>query len=225
LNIKYNKQKQELRDDPVLDSLLNAKEFFNKNSNTIFGAAAAIVVVIGIVIGVGYFQNSRTSKARDEFGKAMVTYNDQKMTEAIDQFRQVAENYKGSVSGTMSAFMLGGILLQQGRIDEAITWYQTVEKGTGAGFINGQALEGLATCYEMKGDTAAALRNLEKALTDNRITFRRNAIRWKIALLSQSNNAERAVNLCNEIIADTLAQEYRQDAEYLKAALQGKSAG
>lgn len=223
MNIKYNKQKQELRDDPVLDGLLNAKDFYSKNSNKIIGTVAAVVVAAGIVIGFNYYKNSRTKNAREEFGKAMVTYNEQKTVEAIDQFRMVAENFKGSVPGTMSACMLGGILLQQGRVDEAITWYESVGKGVKAGFVNGQALEGLASCYEAKGDTAAAVRNLENALTDERISFRRNAIRWKIALLSQSKDATRAQKLCEEIIADTLGQDYRQNAEYLKAAIKGKS--
>ncbi len=214
-----------MRDDPVLDGLLKTKEFVKKNNNTVIGTLTAVVVVVGVVLGTSYYQKSRSKNAREAFGKAMVAYTSQKSVDAIDQFRLVAENYRGSVPGTMGAYMLGSILYQQGRYDEAITWYEAANKGKDAGFINAQAYEGLAACYEIKADTAAAIRNLEKALADDKINYRHNAIRWKIALLTRETDTMRSKKMCEEIIADTLAQEYRQNAEYLKATFANKTPG
>jgi len=225
LNIKYSKQKQELRDDPVLDGLLKTKEFVQKNNSTLLGTVIAIIVVAGGVMGVNSYRSSRQSRANDDFGKAMVAYSENRTTEAIDKFRMVSESYRGTVTATMGAYMLGSILYQQGKYDEAITWFESVTRSVGAGFINAQSYEGLAACYELKADTAAALGNLEKALADDRISYRRNAIRWKMALLTRAGSAERAIKLCDEIIADTLSREYRADAEFLKAMLNNKKAG
>lgn len=224
LNIKYNKQKQELREDPVLDGLIKTKELIRKHNNAVFGILTVIVVIGALTMGFNYFKKSRISRAREEFGQAMVTYGDQKMTEAIDQFRVVAENYRGSVTGTMSAYMLGSILYQQGRYDEAITWYEAVNKGANVGFINAQAYEGLAACYEVKKDTAAALENIDKALADDRISYRHGALRWKAALLSRTGDAGKAISLCEAIISDTLATEQHQNAEFLKALLSAEIA-
>ncbi|MBN1577822.1 MAG: tetratricopeptide repeat protein [Chitinispirillaceae bacterium] len=225
MNIKYNKQKQISREDPVLDGLLKTKDFVRKNSNRIVGSAAVIVLVAGIFLVFGYFQKSRTKNAREEFGKAMIAYSEDRSADAIDQFRSIAENYRRSVPGTMSAYMLGSILYQQGRYDEAITWYDAVNKGANIGFINAQAYEGLAACYELKEDTAAAIKNLEMVLADDRVAYRHNAARWKIALLTRTTDFMRAKKLCEEIIADTTAQEYRQNAEFLKATLINTTAG
>ena len=225
MNIKYSKQKQELREDPVLDGLLSTKEFVQKNLNTLVGVVLALVLVSGIFLVFNYIQKSRIKSAREEFGKAMVFYSEQKLTEAVDQFRTVAENSRRSVAGTMSAYMLGSILYQQGRYDEAITWYEAVNKGANVGFINAQAYEGLAACYEVKADTTAAIKNLELALDDERASYRRNALRWKMALLSRSSDMVRAKKICEEIISDTTAQEYWHDAEFLKATLINKTAG
>ena len=225
MNIKYSKQKQELREDPVLDGLLSTKEFVQKNLNTLVGVVLALVLVSGIFLVFNYIQKSRIKSAREEFGKAMVLYSEQKLTEAVDQFRTVAENSRRSVAGTMSAYMLGSILYQQGRYDEAITWYEAVNKGANVGFINAQAYEGLAACYEVKADTTAAIKNLELALDDERASYRRNALRWKMALLSRSTDMARSKKICDEIIADTTAQEYWHDAEFLKATLINKTAG
>lgn len=225
LNIKYNKQKQELRDDPVLDGLIKTKDLIQKHNNAVIGTLSVIVVVGALAVGFNYFKNSRDKRAREDFGKAMVAYSDQKMTDAIDQFRTVAESYRGSVTGTMSAYMLGSILYQQGRYDEAITWYDAVNKGANIGFVNAQAYEGLAACYEVKKDTAAALKNIEKALADERISYRHGALRWKAALLSRANDTGRAIALCDAIISDTLATEQHQNAEFLKALLSAGTAG
>jgi hypothetical protein len=224
LNIKYNKQKQELRDDPVLDGLIKTKELVQKHNSAVIGALSVIVVIGALAIGFNYFKNSRISRAREDFGKAMVAYSDLKMTDAIDQFRAVAENYRGSVTGTMSAYMLGSILYQQGRYDEAITWYEAVNKGANVGFVNAQAYEGLAACYEVKKDTAAALENINKALADDRISYRHGALRWKAALLSRNKDVKKAITLCEAIISDTLATEQHQNAEFLKAFLKAESA-
>lgn len=225
MNIKYSRQKQELREDPVLDGLISTKEFIRKNLNAVVGIAVTIVLCTGIFLVFNYIQKSRIKSAREEFGKAMVLYSEQKLAEAVDQFRMVAENNRRSVTGTMSAYMLGSILYQHGRYDEAITWYEAVNQGAKVGFINAQAYEGLAACYEVKEDTVAAIKNLEQALADDRALYRRNALRWKMALLFRSTDTARSKKLCDEIIADTTAQEYRQDAEFLKATLIQKTAG
>ena len=145
------------------------------------------------------------------------------MNDAIDQFRLVAENFSGTVNGNISAYMLGGILCQQGRYDEAITWYESVDKGTKAGFVGAQAYEGLATCYELKKDTAKALSYLEKALKDERLTYRHGALRWKAALLYRATDTTKAIALCDAIISDTLASTQHQNAAYLKGLLNGKT--
>lgn len=222
LNIKYNKQKQELREDPVLDGLLKTKELVQKHNTTVIGVIAVAVVVAVLATGYNYYRNSRLRHAREDFGKAMVSYTEQKSTEAIDQFRTVAEKYSGTVTGTISAYMLGSILTQQGQYDEAISWYKAVAKGTNAGFVNAQASEGLATCYEMKKDTAAAIAQLEKAIADDRISYRRAELRWKAALLYRASDTAKAIALCDKILSDTLATAQHQNAEFLRATLGGK---
>ena len=219
MNIKYNKQKQELRDDPVIDGLLKTKELIGKHNSAFIGTLVIILVIAALAIGYNYFKNSRIRKAREEFGKAMVTYGEQKFTDAIDQFRSVAENFRGSVTGTTSAYMLGSILFQQGRYDEAITWYEAVNKSGTAGFIGAQAYEGLAACYEVRKDTANAIKYLDKAIADDRIAHRHGALRFKKALLTRNSSPDQALVLCDAIISDTLANGQHQDAEFLKALL------
>jgi len=219
LNIKYNKKKQELHEDPVMDGLLKTKEFVSKNSNTVTGFIIALLVILGLGFGYNQFRLKKIENAREAFGKAMVAYSEKDLEGAVTQFTTVAQKYRGSVSGSMAAYMLANLLFEQQRYDSAIESYKTVISGPNVGFVSAQANEGIAACFEAKGETDAAITHLQKAIGDERSAHRYSALRWKLALLTKSSDTTKAIELCNEIIADTLAQEYGQEARYLKAML------
>jgi len=226
LNIKYSKQKQEMREDPVLDSFFKAKDFVQHNVNTIIGVGTVIVFAVGFLFFYGRMRDSTLSKSEDAFGMAMVEYTNHNVEKAVEQFRIVADNHRSTPQGTMSAHMLGSIFFSMGRYDDAIKWFEVASTAKKElGFIGGSALEGLAGCHEAKGDIAKALEYLEKAIADNRVVYRHSAIRWKMALLYQkSNNLARAIALCREIIADsTAAPDLQPKATNLIAAMEAAS--
>ena len=226
MNILHNKEKKVANSDPLMDWLFKAKEFSQKNANVLIGVVVAIVVIIS---GIGVFrqmQMSSIAKASAAFGNAMMAYNAKENDKSIDLFRIVADNYRNTPQGYQSAYMLGTILFDSDKYDEAQTWYTEASKGGDkADFIAGQALEGIALCYEAKGDIQSALTYLEKALNDNRVKYRHNAIKWKIALLNKSTDVDRTKAICKELVSDTLASEFHQNAENLLVKLETVSGG
>jgi len=226
LNIKYNKHKQEIKDDPVLDWMLEAKEFIQKNANKLIVAVIAIVVLISGVSIFNSMQKSAQQKAQDAFGMAVLSYQANDMDKAIEGFKSVITNYGSSTSAVFSSYLLGTIYNEQGKFDDAINAFQkAIKSNKSADFVNGQALEAIAVSYEAKGDTESALKFLQKALEDKRISYRFAAIRYKMALLNSSKDESLAKKLCNEIISDTTAIDYHQKAENLLATFNAKSAG
>jgi tetratricopeptide (TPR) repeat protein len=225
LNIKFSQKKQELREDPVLDFFLKVKQYAVRNANGISVAALAVVVVGGSIFVYSQMRKSGRDKARDAFGQAMIELNNRHIEKAIEDFRIVADNQRNTPAGAESALMLGSIFFNMGRYDEAIPWFETAVARKGEPeFVAGEALEGLAGCYEAKGDIPRALDYLEKALRDERVRYRHAAIRWKMALLNQKiKGTERAKSLCREILSDTTAADYRQRAENLLAVLEAVS--
>jgi tetratricopeptide (TPR) repeat protein len=221
VNIKYSHKKQEMREDPVLEFLFKAKDYFAKNANTLVGVVIVVVIVIGGTLIYTQLKKSSQEKASAAFGQAMVEYNNRAVDKAVEQFGIVADNYKNTPEGAMSAFMLGSIYFNVGRYDEAITWYETAaSRKSTINFINGEAQEGIGGCYEAKGDLPKAIEHLQLALDDKRISYRRAAITWKLALLNQKlNNGDQVKALCKKIIDDSTASDYRQKAENLLASL------
>ena len=109
MNIKYNKHKQEIKDDPVLDWMLEAKEFIQKNANKLIVAVIAIVVLISGVSIFNSMQKSAQQKAQDAFGMAVLSYQANDMDKAIEGFKSVITNYGSSTSAVFSSYLLGTI--------------------------------------------------------------------------------------------------------------------
>ncbi len=136
MNIKYNKKKEEMRKDPVMEFIDSSVNFGQKNSNAII---SALVILVLIVVGVQIFsftQKSTLAKAQDSFGKAMILYNENSESDAIDMFKFVVENYKSTPLAIYSAYMLGHINLAKEEYTEAITWFELAGKENGPKFGN-----------------------------------------------------------------------------------------
>jgi tetratricopeptide (TPR) repeat protein len=210
-----------MRGDPVMDFFFQVKEYVSKNQNLLLGVA--IIAVFALVFFMVYTQmhGSSIEKATDAAGNAWIALNNRNTDKAIEEFRIVADNHRTTPQGAESAQMLGSTFLNMGRYDDAIKWFEIASTAKNElGFVAGGALEGLANCYEAKGEIPKALDYLEKALHEDQLKFRHPAIRWKMALLNQKiNNGIRAQGFCREILSDTLATDYRQRAENLLASL------
>ena len=221
LNIKYSKQKQEMRDDPVLDLVFKAKSFIVKNLNGMIGVVVVVVFAFGFLAIYSQMRKASLEKAEEAFGSAMIEYNNKNIEKAIEGFRMIADNHRNLPQGAQSAYMLGSISLTLNRYDEAIQWFNAIPlNDKKLGFISGEALEGLAGSYESKGDIPKALEYLDKAIKNDQIKYRHNAIRWKMALLYQktSKNALSEA-LCKEMLSDTTIGDMRQSVENLLATL------
>jgi len=219
LNIQH--KKSDAGQDPVAGGVVEAKKFIEKNSSTVLICCAAVLVIIGGYFLYNAMTEAKIKKAQEIFGVGMLDYNAEQYDRALASFSEVAESYKSTPIATMSAFMLGSIYLQQNNADQALTWFDTAISGVPAGFVRAQAMEGMATVYEGKGDTESAVKYLKMALRDNAAAHRHAAIRWKLALLSK-DDADAAGAYCRELIADTLAVSYHQKSENLLAVINNK---
>lgn len=226
MNIKQNKHKKELREDPVMDWIINAKDNIVKYRTAVTGFAIGILILFGAALTFKQINAKNQKNALNLFGEAMIAYQDRNYDKAIDKFSATVNSYSSTPQAVFGAYMLGSIYSEQNKYQEAIDWFKkAVTSKKTAEFVSGQALEGISACYENLGQTDEAIKYLQEALGDKRIKHRHVAIKWKIALLSSKKDAERTKQLCKEIMADTNAGEYYQKAENLLAAFQFKTAG
>lgn len=218
MDIKQNKSTVSEGGDPLVEGVIGMRDFFKKNGSTIAACFFAVVIIGGGYLFYNNMKESNIRKAQEVFGSGIMDYAAGNTDRALTLFNQVANDYRNTPTGSMGAFMAGSIYHQQKNYDQAVTWFEAAANGPAAGFVRGQALEGLAAAYEEKGDATAAIRHLERALRDKSAAHRHSAIRWKLALLNKDNPGA-ASAYCKDLIADTLATAFHQKAENLLAAV------
>ncbi|MBD3240490.1 MAG: tetratricopeptide repeat protein [Chitinivibrionales bacterium] len=220
MDIKVSKKKQEMRKDPLVDGMVRAKGYLNEKRQSVTIAA---VVVLLVALGVVFYtqmRNTALRRADETFGKAVLAYTAQDTDLAVDLFTETANEHKGTPHAAYGALMLGSHLLEQGRYEEALAWYEDASESRNSGFVAAAALEGIAAAHEGLGDFQQAQQYLRRALEDNRLDFRKPTLRWKLALVNRKlNETDEAVELCEDIVSDSLAMPYHQKARNMLAAL------
>jgi tetratricopeptide (TPR) repeat protein len=182
---------------------------------------AVVVVVAGLQIYL-YVNASTMNKAQNVFGKAMILYQENQPDKALEAFKEVCADYGKTPLGYYSAYMLGEEYLKKGNYNEALVWLEKVASGgANIGFVRGESLEAIGTCYDAMNEREKALEYFSRALKDNSVTYRHPAICWKMALIYQlAGNKDKVNFYCNELISDTLAADYRKKAENMLAIMQ-----
>ncbi len=222
MNIKYNKKKEELRRDPVLESIEKSRIFIKNQGNKLI---ASIVVIVLIFVGFqisSYLKNKKLEKTQDAFGKGMLLYSEHKKEDALAAFKKLVTDYPNTSHAAYSAFMVGHIYLSKDKYDEAIEYFQVASSNKkDKSFIRGEALIALATCYESKEDLEKSIQYFNKALENQNIQYRYPDIKWKMALIYKKlGNKDRVKYYCNELVIDTLATDYTKKAKNLLSVVQ-----
>ena len=220
MEIKYSKKKEELRRDPILESIGKARNFLVEHSNAVISTVTVALFVVAAALGYVSLRRASEAKSIEAFGKAMVAYESGDGAAAVEALSSVADKHRSSPQAAYSAFLLGHIYLQRGNVDEAMSWLTIASSHANDGFVAGEAMEGQGICCEMKGDDSRALDFYAKALRSKDVSFRSPDLRWRSALLCKKiGRVDDSRKYLREIAGDTLAAEYRQKAENMLAEM------
>lgn len=220
MEIKYSKKKEEMRHDPVIETIVKARAYVVENSSTLLSAVIILLLVFAGFSAYSYVKKSGQRRAAEAFGKAMIAFSGQDRAAAVEALSLVADKHRSTPQAAYAAYLLGHLYMAQQDFSEAITWLEVAAGHAKAGFIGGEALEALAMCYEATGDKERSLEYLQKALKNKEVTFRIPALRWKAALACRSlGRNDESRGYCEQILSDTLAVQYRQKAQNLLAEI------
>jgi len=124
LNIKHNKHKKELREDPVMDWIINAKDNIVKYRTAVTGFAIGILILFGAALTFKQINAKNQKNALNLFGEAMIAYQDRNYDKAIDKFSATVNSYSSTPQAVFGAYMLGSIYSEQNKYQEAIDWFK-----------------------------------------------------------------------------------------------------
>ncbi len=222
MDIKVSKKKEDARRDPLIETLLKLKTASSSHSRQLIVVGVVVLLAIGGAVIMTHMRRAALRRADKAFGQALIVYKSGETQAAIDELSKVATEHRGTPHGAYAAYLVGSLLLENARYEEAISSFEAASKGPEkAGFVPAAALEGLSKAYEGLGEYEKAIEYARRALEDGRLEHRAPALRWRLALLlKETRKPQRAVAYCEQLVQDSLAMGYHQKARNLLAELQ-----
>ncbi len=150
--------KKEIKQDPLLETTYKAQTYYKKNRTAIFriAAVAAVVLIVAFVL----IERNRTINmdARTAFGKALVAFMSNDLSNARLQFEFVNDEYSGNQHGKLAMYYLGQILYDQNDLPMAETYLTDFVSGSPVDLLTSNAYTMLADINEQAADIETAIK-------------------------------------------------------------------
>jgi len=122
--------KEELEQDPLLQSYAKVQQTYFENKNTIIGAAVAVILAIALSIGYYYYSQTQENRAQELMGVAetyflngdyetALTGSEQEFTVG---FEQIINNYSGTKAGNLARYYAAVCEYRLGNTEAALQY-------------------------------------------------------------------------------------------------------
>ena len=127
--------KEELEQDPLLDTYAKAEEFYFSNKNTIIGAAIAVIILMGAGIGYYYYSQSQETQAQQLMGMAETYYLNGNYETALNGseeeftvgFEQIINNYSRTDAANLARYYAAVSEYKLGNTEQALSYINDYE--------------------------------------------------------------------------------------------------
>jgi len=127
--------KEELEQDPLLQSYAKVQQTYFENKNTIIGAAVAVILAIALSIGYYYYSQTQENRAQELMGVAetyflngdyetALTGSEQEFTVG---FEQIINNYSGTKAGNLARYYAAVCEYRLGNTEAALQYIRDFE--------------------------------------------------------------------------------------------------
>ncbi len=196
----------------------NILHWINANKNIVIAVVAVVAIAYAGISSMAYVKEQKANEAKAAYG---TTFIDQDKAGSIDieALNEIYETNSESELAAYAAYQIASDAMVKGDMELAIEWFDNaLSKKPASAIILSGIYEGKGVAVETNGDVKAAVALYKKSLAAKKSAFRRNDVKYKIALLSTDTEAVKT--LCTEIANDSTATpELKQNAENLMLAL------
>lgn len=153
-------RRHELREDKVVTFYARALGFVDKNRPLVYGALAAIAIILVVLFGYSYLQANRNAEALIEMTEAVSRYESGDYAAAIDGdmsfpgLIEIIEDYGSTQAGNLARFYAADALFRTGQYDRALEYFQAFDKESN--YLGASALAGEAAILEDRDEHSGA---------------------------------------------------------------------
>jgi tetratricopeptide (TPR) repeat protein len=173
------------------------------NRTLLMGAAAAVLVIGAVALGVGWYRGRQSAAAAVRFQGAHDDFQAGRYTAAADAFAGLAGDFRGTPFGRIASLYRGHALARQADAAAAATAYtEYLAASPDTEYLRQEALTGLGEARAATGDTAGALDALGQAAAIDG-PFRTQARLAMARLHESAGQADKAKELYLAILAES----------------------
>lgn len=149
---KHISKRHELREDKVITFYARAWAYFDAHRMQVYGALAALVVLVLGVVGYVLYQNQQAAEAERLLGQIVGVYEQGTYQQALEGTPErpglltIADEYGGTEAGNLARFYAADAYYQLGEFDQALEYFQAFDPTED--FIGASAIAGEAAVYE-----------------------------------------------------------------------------
>lgn len=164
--LKFSK-KHKIKEDHFIERVFEVGQIAKQHSRQLSTVGIGILVVLLIAFLAYKSGQSRTLRAQESFGAAMIAYEKGDVAQASTNFTSTLTRYKKTPQAAMSAFMLGSIYYNQKDYGQAQTYFnRTVKDYSQYELLKGAGLRGLVNCAVQSKNYSEAAKLADRFLKE-----------------------------------------------------------
>lgn len=222
--------REELEQDPLLDSYARVQNFYVEYKNVVIATAIAVVLIIGLSVGYYFYSSSQEDQARQLMGYAEQYYLNGNYENALYGseedftvgFKQIINNYSGTDTGNLARYYAAVSEYNLGNTEQALAYMEEYEVPEGILGVGAISFKGVLLT-ELGRHSEAAEAYMEAANWDeNTSTTPYNLLQAAYAY-SDAGNEQQAIEQAEKIVSEYPDSPQTVDARRLAGRLQTAS--
>ncbi len=156
--------RQELKEDKLVKTTLQVKNYFEENNQQVFYIVAGVFVVILLIMWYRHSSQKTSQEASAQLGIAQIEFTNANYENATSRLQNLIKNYGGTAEAKQGLFLLANIYYQYKDFPKAKDYFrQFVDSYSGSDILLASGYAGLAACFETEHNFAEAAKLYEKA--------------------------------------------------------------
>ncbi len=216
------------KSEALADKLVTGEAFSQRNRNILLGVLAAVVLVVGGLVGFNYYKGIKDQEAQSVLFPAVYHFESDSLNKALkgdganEGLLDVADQYGMTKAGNLAKFYAGTAYLKQGKFDEAIEYLKDFESSDF--LVQARAYALLGDAYMEKNQLGEAVNYYEKAAEYKPNEYFTPAYLMKLALAQELNkNNEAAIQTYEKVLKNYPASAEAINAKKYKSKLEGSA--